>query len=64
MRIMLDSEFHRGAREIYRDFRMGQLLGSPIAQENVYATEVVVNFFDGGPRTTVQSGSALGRSSK
>lgn len=54
MRIMLDSEFHRGAREIYRDFRMGQLLGSPIAQENVYATEVVVNFFDGGPRTTVQ----------
>jgi len=54
MRIMLDSEFHRAGKEIYRDFRMGQLLGSPIAQENVYATEVVVNFFDGGPRSTVE----------
>jgi hypothetical protein len=33
---------------------MGQLLGSPIAQENLFATEVVVNFFDGGPRSTVE----------
>ena len=54
MRIMLDSEFHRAGKEIYRDFRMGQLLGSPIPQENVYATEVIVNFFDGGPRSTVE----------
>ncbi|SEE03650.1 Calcineurin-like phosphoesterase [Rhizobiales bacterium GAS188] len=54
MRIVLDSEFHRGQKEIYRDFRLGQLLGSPIAQENVYATEVVVNFFDGGPRSKVE----------
>jgi hypothetical protein len=54
MRIMLDSGFHRDRNEIYRDFRMGQLLGSPIAQENVYATEVVVNLFDGGPRSKVE----------
>ncbi|MBV8448561.1 MAG: calcineurin-like phosphoesterase family protein [Hyphomicrobiales bacterium] len=54
MRIMLDSEFHRAGKEIYRDFRMGQLLGSPIAQENVYATDVVVNLFDGGPRSMVE----------
>ena len=54
LRIMLDSEFHRASAEIYRDFRMGQLLGSPIAQDNVYATDVVVNFFDGGPRTSVE----------
>ena len=54
MRILLDSEFHRAEKEIYRDFRPGQLLGSPIARENVYATEVVVNVFDGGPRTKVE----------
>ncbi|MFI5016195.1 MAG: calcineurin-like phosphoesterase C-terminal domain-containing protein, partial [Hyphomicrobiales bacterium] len=54
LRIVLDSEFHRGRSEIYRDFRLGQLLGSPIPQENVYATEVVVNFFDGGPRSKVE----------
>jgi 3',5'-cyclic AMP phosphodiesterase CpdA len=54
MRIVLDSEFHRGGAEIYRDFRLGQLLGSPIAQDNVFATEVVANVFDGGPRTKVE----------
>ena len=30
MRISLDSEFHRDRRELYRDVRMGALLGSPI----------------------------------
>jgi hypothetical protein len=54
MRIMLDSEFHRADRELYRDFRMGQLLGSPISQDNVFATDVIVDFFDGGPRTKVE----------
>jgi hypothetical protein len=51
MRISLDSEFHRDRRELYRDVRMGQLLGSPIPRESVFATDVVVNFFDGGPRS-------------
>jgi 3',5'-cyclic AMP phosphodiesterase CpdA len=53
MRILLDSEFHRENREIYRDFRAGQLLGSPIPQESAFATNVIVNVFDGGPRTRV-----------
>jgi len=53
MRIVLDSEFHRDSREVYRDFRMGQLLGSPIPQESAFATKIVVNVFDGGPRTLV-----------
>jgi hypothetical protein len=30
------------------------LLGSPLPQENAFATNVVVNFFDGGPRTLVE----------
>jgi hypothetical protein len=54
MRIVLDSEFHRDRKELYRDFRMGQLLGSPIPQESVFASNLVVNFFDGGPRTAVE----------
>jgi 3',5'-cyclic AMP phosphodiesterase CpdA len=54
MRIVLDSLFHRADREVYRDVRMGQLLGSPIARDNVGATDVIVNFFDGGPKTRVE----------
>ncbi len=53
-RIMLDSVFHRGRRELQRDFRMGQLLGSPILVDTIYATEVIVNVFDGGPKTKVE----------
>ena len=51
MRISLDSEFHRDRHELYRDVRMGALLGSPIPRESVFATDLVVNFFDGGPNT-------------
>ena len=50
MRISLDSEFHRDRRELYRDVRMGARLGSPIPRESVFATDLVVNFFDGEPR--------------
>ncbi len=53
MRISLDGRFHR-EKEVYRDFRMGQLLGSPLAQDAVGATTLVVNFFDGGPKTRVE----------
>jgi len=53
MRISLDREFHGDRPELTRDVRMGALLGSPIPRESAYATEVVVNFFDGGPRSTV-----------
>ena len=33
---------------------MGQLLGSPLPQESAFATNLLVNFFDGGPRTLVE----------
>jgi 3',5'-cyclic AMP phosphodiesterase CpdA len=54
MRIVLDSQFHRARKEIYSEYRMGELLGSPIPQENAFATDLIVNFFDGGPRTAVE----------
>ena len=52
-RIMLDSVFHRSGRELQRDFRLGQMLGSPISVDTLHATEVIVNVFDGGPKTKV-----------
>jgi C terminal of Calcineurin-like phosphoesterase len=52
LRISLDREFHRD-REVYRDFRMGQLLGSPLPADATGAATLVVNVFDGGPRTQV-----------
>jgi hypothetical protein len=33
---------------------MGQLLGSPLPQARVSATDLIVNVFDGGPRTSVE----------
>jgi hypothetical protein len=54
MRITLDSEYHRDNKEVYGVFRMGQLLGSPIPQESAFATSLIVNFFDGGPRTRIE----------
>jgi hypothetical protein len=54
VRIVLDSE-PRGERTAIDDeFRMGLLFGSPIPQDMVCTTDVIVNVFDGGPRTTVE----------
>jgi hypothetical protein len=54
VRIVLDSESHRARKEVADEVRMSQLVGSPIAQDNAGATDLVVNVFDGGPRTDVE----------
>jgi hypothetical protein len=54
MRIMIESGFHGADKELYRDFRVGALLGSPITHDAAFSARVIVNFFDGGPRTTVE----------
>ena len=54
MRIVLDSEFHRDRRELYNEYRMGELLSSPLSQERASASNLIVNFFDGGPNTSVE----------
>ena len=54
MRIMLDSQLHRDAREVMRDYPMGALLRGPIAQAAAGSTRVVVNLFDGGPKSRVE----------
>ena len=54
MRITLDWAHHGERPELLAEFPVGRLLGSPIDQDNVRATDVVVNVFDGGPKTMVQ----------
>jgi hypothetical protein len=54
LRIVLDCELHRDRKESDRPVRMSELLGSPISRENACATDVLVNVFDGGPRTSVE----------
>jgi hypothetical protein len=53
LRISIDSQFHFG-RDLFRDFRMGQLQGSPLSKDQLAAATLVVNVFDGGPKTTVE----------
>jgi hypothetical protein len=53
MRVSVDSRFHRAQREVMRDFRQGQLLGSPIPLAAISETSIIANVFDGGPKTKV-----------
>ena len=53
MRIVLDSQLHRDGPEVMREYQPGSLLSGPIAQAAVASTRLVVNLFDGGPRSTV-----------
>ncbi len=55
MRIVLDSQIHRADREVLKDYHPGALLGGPIAQAAAGSTRLVVNLFDGGPRSTVSA---------
>lgn len=59
MRIVLDSQVHGGDPEVVRRYPAGALLAGPIAQAACGSTRVVVNLFDGGPRSAV--GIQIGR---
>jgi hypothetical protein len=52
MRISIDAEFHFG-RDLFRDFRPGQLLTPQLSKDELGGAKLVVNVFDGGPRTAV-----------
>ncbi len=53
MRVSLDAQLHGDAREVVRELSEAALLRSPISAEQAAGTRVVVNLFDGGPRSTV-----------
>jgi hypothetical protein len=59
MRIVLDSQVHRADPEVLKDYHPGALLRGPIMQAAAGSTRVVVNLFDGGPRSRVSM--TLGR---
>ncbi|GJE17537.1 calcineurin-like phosphoesterase C-terminal domain-containing protein [Methylobacterium marchantiae] len=54
MRIVLESQYRGGVAEVLRDYRPMQTLRSPVPRESLAATNLVVNVFDGGPRTRVR----------
>ncbi len=62
LRIMLDSQVHGDAREVLNEYQPGALLGGPISRAAAGSTRVVVNLFDGGPRSQVEM--AIGRSDR
>jgi hypothetical protein len=53
MRLSVDSRFHAGEPGALREFRQGQLFGSPVARASLGAAAVVADVFDGGPKTRV-----------
>ncbi len=55
MRLSVDSRFHGVDLAVEREFRQGQLLGSPIARASLGAASLVANVFDGGPKTKTTS---------
>ncbi|QGY02659.1 Cna protein B-type domain containing protein [Methylobacterium mesophilicum SR1.6/6] len=55
MRILFESEARAGAVEVIRHTRPMQGLRPPIAQDALADTTLVVNVFDGGPRTQLSA---------
>lgn len=54
MRIVYDVAHHGLAGNGMRDFRAGELFDGRFEKDQVPAAEVLVNLFDGGPRSTVE----------
>ena len=53
MRIMFDVAHHQQSRDAQRDFRHGELLDGFMSEDEVAAASILVNVFDGGPKTLV-----------
>jgi hypothetical protein len=53
MRIRFDVTHHQLEANGMRDFRAGQLLDGRMSQDELAAASIVVNLFDGGPKSQV-----------
>lgn len=60
MRLALDSQVHGDGPEVMHEYPAGVLLSGPIAAYRLASTRLVVNLFDGGPRSKVQVSLAGG----
>jgi hypothetical protein len=54
MRVVLDTSFHVGSQTSLHNYRLGEILRSPIHVDQAYSTRVIVNLYDGGPRSKVE----------
>lgn len=54
VRIMLESQLHGSRAEVLTDYEPGTLLTGPIARDAVASARLVVNLYDGGPRSKVE----------
>jgi hypothetical protein len=54
MRIVLDTGQHATDPEVLAEYMPGQLLVGPISAAAAGATRLLVNFYDGGPKSTVR----------
>lgn len=53
MRIMFDTAMTQYFIQDNREYRQGELWRDAIAREQLYSSQLVVNLFDGGPKSTV-----------
>ena len=53
MRVSLEAQYHQADHEVAFEVPLVELLRSPISRDQVEATRLVVNLFDGGPRSTL-----------
>jgi hypothetical protein len=53
MRIVIEAQMHEDDPEVFRTMSMATLLRSPITADQVASASVLVNVFDGGPKTLV-----------
>lgn len=53
MRIRFDVAHHQSRADIMRDYAAGQLLQGRISQDELAAASIMVNLFDGGPKSAV-----------
>ena len=54
MRIVLEFGYHADEKEVLRATTMSQALRSPISADEAAAARLIVNLFDGGPRSSVR----------
>ena len=54
MRIGFDRAFHQLGASILRDYRPGELQAGPLLVDELPSTDVYVNLFNGGPRSSVE----------
>lgn len=54
MRIMFDVAHHQLRSDSARDFQMGELLDGRMTSDEVAAADIIVNLFDGGPKSRVE----------